>query len=54
MIIAKTAPRTRQPKTNNYTVILDQFLKKYNLSAESILEQLSEHANELDTLLSDN
>ncbi len=52
MATAKTAPRTRQPKTNNYTAILDQFLKKYNLSAESTLEQLSEHASELGASLS--
>ena len=53
MAIAKTAPRSWQPKTNNYTAILDQFLKKYNLSAESTLEQLSEYASELGALLLD-
>ena len=47
MATAKTAPRSQQPKTNNYTAILDQFLKKYNLSTESTLEQLSEHASKL-------
>ena len=51
MAITKTAPRTWQPKTNNYTVILNQFLKKYNFSAELTLEQLSEHASELDASL---
>lgn len=50
----KTAtPKTRKPKTNNYVGILEQFLEKYNLSADSTPEQLSEHAPELDALLPD-
>ncbi|CAB4374634.1 unnamed protein product [Rhizophagus irregularis] len=53
MSTGKPAPKTRKPKTNNYTVILDQFLKKYNLSAESTPEQLSEHASELGASLPD-
>ena len=48
----KTAtPKTRKPKTNNYVSILEQFLEKYNLSADSTPEQLSEHAPELNALL---
>ena len=50
----KTAtPKTRKPKTNNYVSILEQFLKKHNLTADSTPEQLSEHAPELDALLPD-
>jgi hypothetical protein len=45
--------KTQKPKTNNYVSILKQFLKKYNLLADSTPEQLSEHTSELDTLLSD-
>ena len=30
-----TVQRTRKPKTNSFTSILDQILDKYNLSAES-------------------
>ncbi|CAB4392846.1 unnamed protein product [Rhizophagus irregularis] len=48
----KTAtPKTRKPKTNNHVGILEQFLKKHNLSADSTPEQLSKHAPELDALL---
>ena len=55
MVMAtKTAiSKTRKPKTNNYVGILNQFLEKYNLSADSTPEQLSEHAPELDALLPD-
>ena len=50
----KTATsKTRKPKTNNYVGILDQFLEKYNLSANSTPKQLSEHAFKLDALLPD-
>ncbi|CAB4413120.1 unnamed protein product [Rhizophagus irregularis] len=50
----KTAtPKTRKPKANNFVLVLEQFLEKHNLSADSTLEQLSEHAPELDTLLPD-
>jgi hypothetical protein len=42
-----TAPKTWKPKTNNYVGVLDQFLEKYNLSANSTPEQLSEHVPEL-------
>jgi hypothetical protein len=50
----KTAtPKIRKPKTNNYVIILNQFLEKYNLSADSTPEQLSNHAPKLDTLLPD-
>jgi hypothetical protein len=45
--------KTQKPKTNNYVSILKQFLKKYNLLADSTPEQLSEHAPELDALLPD-
>ena len=50
----KTATlKTRKPKTNNFVLILKQFLKKYNLSDKSTLEQLSEHASKLGTSLPD-
>ncbi|PKK57478.1 hypothetical protein RhiirC2_763927 [Rhizophagus irregularis] len=50
----KTAtPKTRKPKANNHVGILEQFLEKHNLSADSTPEQLSEHAPELDALLPD-
>ncbi|RGB21884.1 hypothetical protein C1646_777064 [Rhizophagus diaphanus] len=45
--------KTQQPKNNNYTAILDQHLEKYNLSAKSTPEQLSEHAPEFNASLSD-
>ncbi|CAB4374879.1 unnamed protein product [Rhizophagus irregularis] len=48
----KTAtPKTRKPKANNFVLVLEQFLEKHNLTADSTPEQLSEHAPELDTLL---
>src|ERR1051325_12054056 len=48
----KTAtPKTRKPKANNFVLVLEQFLEKHNLTADSTLEQLSEHAPELDALL---
>src|SRR3954447_7167654 len=50
----KTAtPKTRKSKSNNFVLVLEQFLKKHNLTADSTPEQLSEHAPELDTLLPD-
>ncbi|CAG8773232.1 10427_t:CDS:10, partial [Dentiscutata erythropus] len=50
----KTAtPKTRKPKANNFVLVLEQFLEKHNLTADSTLEQLSEHAPELDALLPD-
>src|SRR6266498_2221639 len=50
----KTAtPKTRKPKANNFVLVLEQFLAKHNLSADSTLEQLSKHASELDALLPD-
>ncbi len=50
----KTAtPKTRKPKANNFVLVLEQFLEKHNLSADSTLEQLSKHASELDALLPD-
>ncbi|RHZ72015.1 hypothetical protein Glove_248g46 [Diversispora epigaea] len=48
-----TVRKTRNPKTNNFTSILDQFLKKYNLSVESTPLQLRAHADELDAMLPD-
>jgi len=48
-----TVRKTRKPKTNSFTSILDQFLSKYNLSAESNPLQLRAHADELDTMLPD-
>ena|SRR5688572_22280273 len=50
----KTAtPKTRKPKANNFVLVLEQFLEKHNLTADSTPEQLSKHAPELDALLSD-
>ncbi|CAG8821511.1 18563_t:CDS:1, partial [Dentiscutata erythropus] len=51
--IMATAQKTRKPKTNSFTSILDQILKKYNLSTESDLSQLCAHANELGDMLLD-
>nr|CAG8624707.1 2007_t:CDS:2 [Entrophospora candida] len=48
-----TLRKTRKPRTNNFTSILDLFLEKYNLSAESNLLQLRAHADELGTMLPD-
>ncbi|RHZ56117.1 hypothetical protein Glove_406g20 [Diversispora epigaea] len=48
-----TVRKTRNPKTNNFTTILDQFLKKYNLSVKSNPLQLRAHADELDAILPD-
>ena len=48
-----TVRKTRKPKTNSFTSILDQILSKYNLSAESNPLQLRAHADELDTMLPD-
>ncbi|CAG8582996.1 26375_t:CDS:2 [Dentiscutata erythropus] len=50
----KTAsPKTRKPKVNNFVLALEQFLEKHNLMADSIPEQLNEHAPKLDILLPD-
>ncbi len=46
-------PTERKPKTNSFKSILEQFLEKYDLSAKSSLEQLSEHASELSVSLHD-
>ncbi|CAG8724145.1 24165_t:CDS:2 [Dentiscutata erythropus] len=46
-----TVRKTRNPKTNSFTSILDQFLNKYNLSAESTPLQLCAHADELNAML---
>ncbi|CAB4375670.1 unnamed protein product [Rhizophagus irregularis] len=46
-------PTRRKSKTNNFKLILEQFLEKYDLSAESTPEQLSEHNKELDVSLQD-
>ncbi|PKK47968.1 hypothetical protein RhiirC2_722659, partial [Rhizophagus irregularis] len=43
----------RKPKVNDFKLILEQFLEKYNLSTESSPEQLSEHNKELDASLQD-
>jgi CheY-like chemotaxis protein len=53
MSTGKPTPKARKPKTNNYVGILEQFLKKHNLTADSTPEQLSKHAPELDALLPD-
>ncbi|CAG8753799.1 5275_t:CDS:1 [Gigaspora rosea] len=50
----KTAtPKTRKPKVNNFVLVLEQFLEKHNLTANSTPKQLSEHAPKLDALLPD-
>ncbi|CAG8581890.1 16462_t:CDS:2 [Dentiscutata erythropus] len=50
----KTAtPKTRKPKVNNFVLVLEQFLEKHNLIANSAPEQLNEHAPKLDVLLLD-
>ncbi|CAG8824040.1 3730_t:CDS:1, partial [Dentiscutata erythropus] len=48
-----TVRKTRKPKTNSFTSILDQVINKYNLSAESNPLQLRAHADELSTMLPD-
>ncbi|CAJ0853983.1 3540_t:CDS:2, partial [Entrophospora sp. SA101] len=48
-----TLQKTRNPKTNSFTSILDQILNKYNLLAESNPLQLCAHADELGTMLPD-
>ncbi|CAG8608213.1 7643_t:CDS:1 [Diversispora eburnea] len=48
-----TARKIQNSKTNSFTSILNQILKKYNLSVESDPSQLRAHANELGTMLSD-
>ncbi|CAG8603976.1 3456_t:CDS:2 [Cetraspora pellucida] len=48
-----TVRKTRKPKTNSFTFILDQVLNKYNLSAKSNPLQLHAHADELSTMLPD-
>ncbi|RIB10164.1 hypothetical protein C2G38_2250940 [Gigaspora rosea] len=48
-----TVQKTRKPKTNSFTSILDLILNKYNLSAESNPLQLRNHADELGTMLPD-
>src|SRR6266542_6672672 len=53
MATKATAPKTQKSKTNNYVGILNQFLEKHNLTADSTPEQLSKHAPELGALLPD-
>ncbi|GBC19786.2 hypothetical protein GLOIN_2v1480631 [Rhizophagus irregularis DAOM 181602=DAOM 197198] len=53
MSTAEPTQKTRKAKTNKFILILEQFLERYNLSAESSPEQLSEHAPELNALLPD-
>ncbi|CAJ0865879.1 21308_t:CDS:1, partial [Entrophospora sp. SA101] len=48
-----TASKTRKPKTNNFTSILDLFLEKYSLSTESNPSQLRVYASELGAMLPD-
>ncbi|RHZ50560.1 hypothetical protein Glove_495g14 [Diversispora epigaea] len=45
--------KTRKPKTNSFTSILDQILKKYNLSAKSNPSQLHAYTNKLGAMLPD-
>ncbi|CAG8545023.1 4861_t:CDS:2 [Cetraspora pellucida] len=51
--IIATVQKTKKPKTNSFTSILDQVLNKYNLLAESNPLQLHAHADELSTMLLD-
>ena len=51
MSIKATTLKAQKPKTNNFVSILKQFLEKYNLLADSTLEQLREHALELNVQL---
>ena len=53
MSTAEPTQKTRKAKTNKFVLILEQFLERYNLSAKSIPEQLSEHAFKLNALLPD-
>ena len=53
MATKTTTPKTWKPKANNFVLVLEQFLEKHDLSADSISEQLSKHAPELDALLPD-
>ncbi|UZO01008.1 uncharacterized protein OCT59_012117 [Rhizophagus irregularis] len=53
MSTAEPTQKTQKVKTNKFVLILEQFLERYNLSAESSPEQLSEHAPELNALLPD-
>src|SRR5688572_28357844 len=53
MSTAEPTQKTRKAKTNKFVLILEQFLERYNLSAESSPEQLSEQAPELNALLPD-
>ncbi|CAJ0830233.1 8849_t:CDS:2, partial [Entrophospora sp. SA101] len=45
-----TASKTRKPQINNFTSILDQVLKKYNLTIESNPSQLCDYASELNQI----
>ncbi|CAJ0902959.1 22636_t:CDS:2 [Entrophospora sp. SA101] len=47
MAIMETAQKSQKSKTNNFTSILDQVLKKYNLTIESNPSQLCDYASEL-------
>ncbi|PKB98058.1 hypothetical protein RhiirA5_432019 [Rhizophagus irregularis] len=53
MSTAEPIQKAQKVKTNKFVLILEQFLKRYNLSAKSTPEQLSEHASELNALLPD-
>nr|CAG8617019.1 9256_t:CDS:2 [Entrophospora candida] len=52
-MIMATASKTRKPRTNNFTSILDLFLEKYNLSTKSSPSQLRVYASELGAMLPD-
>src|SRR5215471_8101663 len=53
MSTAESIQKARKVKTNKFVLILEWFLERYNLSAKSSPEQLSEHAPELNALLPD-
>ncbi|CAJ0856702.1 12030_t:CDS:1, partial [Entrophospora sp. SA101] len=53
MAIMETAQKIRKSKTNNFTSILVQVLKKYNLTIESNPSQLCDYASELSVMLPD-
>ncbi|CAG8641244.1 24559_t:CDS:2, partial [Cetraspora pellucida] len=52
--IMATVQKTKKPKTNSFTFILDQTLNKYNLSAELNLLQLCAYADELNLAMPKN
>ncbi|CAG8454998.1 8466_t:CDS:2 [Cetraspora pellucida] len=50
MATKTVTPKTQKPKVNNFVLVLEQFLEKYNLMAYFTSKQLSKHAPKLDAL----